>query len=89
MSAYDQVLFDWDGTLADSRPWFTRTMNDAAVRLRFRQVDAAGAERLRSLGTREVVRELGLSWWRVPFFIRFMRARMCERDLHRRRDAGS
>jgi len=81
MRAYDLVLFDWDGTLVDSWPWFTRTLNEAAVRYRFRQVDVADGERLRSLRPREILRELGLAWWKLPFFTRFMRTRMTT-DLH-------
>lgn len=78
MRTYDLVLFDWDGTLSDSWPWFTRALNDAAVRFRFRQVDAAESERLRSLRPRQILAELGLSWWKLPFFTRYMRARMSE-----------
>jgi len=81
MRTYDLVLFDWDGTLFDSWPWFTRALNDAAVRFRFRQVDAAEGERLRSLRPRQILGELGLSWWKLPFFTRYMRARM-SKDLH-------
>ncbi len=80
MRRFDLVLFDWDGTLVDSWPWFTRALNDAAVRYRFRQVDAVTGERLRSLRPREILRELGLPWWKLPFFTRYMRARMT-RDL--------
>ena len=81
MRTYDLVLFDWDGTLFDSWPWFMRALNDAAVRFRFRQVDAVEGERLRSLRPRQILAELGLSCWKLPFFTRYMRARMSG-DLH-------
>lgn len=81
MRRYDLVLFDWDGTLFDSWSWFTRALNDAAVRYRFRQADAVEGERLRSLRPRQILRELGLSWWKLPFFTRYMRARLAA-DLH-------
>ena len=35
---YSLAIFDLDGTLADSFPWFLRTINDVADRFGFRRV---------------------------------------------------
>ena len=38
---YGLVIFDLDGTLADSFPWFCRVFNDVADRFRFKRVAEA------------------------------------------------
>ena len=35
---YSLVIFDLDGTLADSFPWFLRNVNDVADRFGFRRI---------------------------------------------------
>jgi phosphoglycolate phosphatase len=41
MARYKLVVFDFDGTLADSGPWFMRVLNQVAERHRFRKVSNA------------------------------------------------
>src|SRR5690606_37918960 len=67
--------FDFDGTLADSKEWMIGVLNHLAVRHRFRQVDRAQIEALRGQPTREVMRDLGVSPWRLPFIAADMRKR--------------
>jgi phosphoglycolate phosphatase-like HAD superfamily hydrolase len=38
MPRYKLAIFDFDGTLADSFPWFIGAVNDAAARFGFRGV---------------------------------------------------
>lgn len=70
---YPLVLFDFDGTLADSFPWFLSVINRVAQRYRFRQIAPDEIERLRGLGSREIVRHLGIAWWKMPFVARHLR----------------
>lgn len=79
---YDLVVFDFDGTLADSKEWMIGVLNHLAVRHRFRQVNRAQIEALRGQPTREVMRDLGVSPWRLPFIAADMRKRSAA-------DAGS
>ncbi len=76
------AIFDFDGTLADTWPWFLAVLDDAAVRFRFRRIDAHEAERLRGCGAREILRALEIRWWRVPSIARYMRHRAAA-DLDR------
>ncbi|WP_420243692.1 HAD hydrolase-like protein [Roseiterribacter gracilis] len=69
------ALFDFDGTLADSMPWFLSVFDDIADEFSFRRVTAAEREELRGLGSREIVRRLGVSMWKMPRIARRMRAR--------------
>ena len=75
-------MFDFDGTLADSFPWFAGVLNDVADRYRFRRVDAHEVEELRSLGSREVMKRVGAAPWKLPLIAAHMR-RLKARDVDR------
>ncbi|GJD94278.1 HAD hydrolase-like protein [Methylobacterium iners] len=71
---YDLVLFDFDGTLADTYPWFVGVLNTVADRYRFRRVAPHEAEALRGLDARAIIRHLGIPAWKLPWISRHMRA---------------
>ncbi|WP_440224770.1 HAD hydrolase-like protein [Dokdonella sp. MW10] len=75
---YRLVLFDFDGTLADSFPFFAATFNGLAARHGFRTVDAADVATLRGMGPREIMAHVGMPAWKLPIvardFIAAMRA---------------
>lgn len=73
-SPYRLVAFDFDGTLADTFPWFCSVLNGVADRYRFRQVGADEVERLRGLSARAIIADLGIPAWKVPLIARHMRA---------------
>ncbi|HQR91162.1 MAG TPA: HAD hydrolase-like protein, partial [Caulobacter sp.] len=60
------VIFDFDGTLADSAAWMMKTVNPMARRFGFRTVTDEEIDMLRGRGTREVIRYLGISPWKLP-----------------------
>lgn len=70
---YRLVIFDSDGTLVDSFPWFRDVINDVADRFRFPRLDSAKIEMLRSVGSREILQELGVPRWKLPLIVRHMR----------------
>jgi phosphoglycolate phosphatase len=70
---YSFVIFDLDGTLADSFPWFQRNLNDVADRFGFRRVAADDVEALRHAGTRDILKRLDVPLWKVPIIARHMR----------------
>ncbi len=76
------VVLDFDGTLADSYPWFTGVLNDCARRWHFRQVGPAEVPALRRLSAAEVFASLGVARWKVPLIARDLRRRM-GREIHR------
>ncbi|GGF60063.1 phosphoglycolate phosphatase [Azorhizobium oxalatiphilum] len=71
--AYDLVIFDFDGTLADTFPWFCSVLNDTARQFDFRQVAADEVDDLRQLGAREIMARLGVPVWKVPAIALHMR----------------
>lgn len=77
---YRLIIFDFDGTLADSFGWFARNINQAAAKYNFRVVTHEEHEKLRLLDTRSILAYLGIPWWKVPFIARYMRSLMA-RDV--------
>lgn len=73
---YRLAIFDFDGTLADSWPFFLSVFNDIADQHGFRRVDAEQAERLRHYGPRDVMRHVGMPAWKLPFASRSFIDRM-------------
>ncbi len=75
------AIFDFDGTLADSFPWFRAELNTFARRHRFREIDAGEAEARRSKSTREILSALNVPLRKVPAIARDMRARKAQADI--------
>jgi phosphoglycolate phosphatase len=69
------VIFDFDGTLADTWPWFAEELVQGARHLRWRPVTREELEQFRSLKTREILKALEVPWWRLPPIVRHMRRR--------------
>ena len=67
------VIFDLDGTLADSLPWFLRNVNGVADKFSFRRIAEADIEALRGLGSREILGRLEVPLWKLPGIARHMR----------------
>lgn len=73
---YDLVIFDFDGTLADSGPWMRRVLNDVARLYGFRVLADHEFDELRHKEPRAVLGALGISTWKLPFIARHMRKRI-------------
>jgi phosphoglycolate phosphatase len=67
------VIFDLDGTLADSFPWFLRNVNGVADKFSFRRIGDQDIEALRGLGSREILSRLEIPFWKLPGIARHMR----------------
>jgi phosphoglycolate phosphatase len=67
------VIFDLDGTLADSYPWFLRHVNDVADRFGFRRIAGGDAESLRHAPSHDILRRLEVPLWKLPAIARHMR----------------
>lgn len=71
---YSLVIFDLDGTLADSFPWFLRNVNGVADHFGFRRVGEDEIEPLRHAGAREILARLNVPLWKLPIIARHMHA---------------
>jgi phosphoglycolate phosphatase len=73
MPKYKLAIFDLDGTLHDSLPWFLRVMNSIADKHRFKRIQANDVEMLRGKSSREIITYLQVPIWRIPVIARDMR----------------
>lgn len=70
---YRLIIFDFDGTLADSAAWFASVFNGVARRHGFRELDAAEMAQLRGRSNREIMQRLRVSPWKLPFIAAHVR----------------
>jgi len=62
---YRLAIFDFDGTLADSFPFFLSVFNTIADRHSFRRIDVARADELRHYSVREMMDHVGMPAWKL------------------------
>lgn len=77
---YELVIFDFDGTLADSFPWFISVFNEVAGKFAFRRIRDEEIDSLRELSGREMMAELGVPTWKLPLIATHMR-KLKSRDI--------
>ena len=75
MTRYRLAIFDYDGTLADSLPWFRSVFQDLITRFDLAPVSADELDGLRGLSGREIMARLKMPMWRLPAISRDMRRR--------------
>jgi len=72
---FDLLVFDFDGTLANSAGWFRAMLPDLARRFGFRCPDEEELEVLRHKPPREVMRILKIPRWKLVFIAVHVRKR--------------
>jgi len=75
---YNLIIFDFDGTLADSFPWFITAINKVAVSYKIKQVSREDFESFRDLDARMILKRLGVPFWKIPQISMDMRSLMHE-----------
>ncbi len=63
------IVFDFDGTLADSYPRAVRLLPRLARELRFQAPLPEEIHQLRELSSTQILSRLGISWWKVPILL--------------------
>jgi phosphoglycolate phosphatase len=70
---YQLAIFDFDGTLADSYPWFLTVMNSVADKYGFRRIEPDQVDAMRCMESRQIISELGVPVWKLPLIANHMR----------------
>nr|MBL8412096.1 HAD hydrolase-like protein [Dechloromonas sp.] len=82
---YRLAIFDFDGTLADSFPFFVQVYNEVAGQHRFKEIDPALLPSFKGHTAREMMRHVGMPAWKLPLvaghFIGLMREHVAEIEL--------
>lgn len=75
---YRLALFDFDGTLADSFPFFLSVFNTIADRHSFKRIDTTRAGQFRHYSIRRMMAHVGLPAWKLPLVARSFMGMMTE-----------
>jgi phosphoglycolate phosphatase len=73
---YHLAIFDFDGTLADSFPFFLSVFNTLADQHGFKRIDTTRAGQFRHYDTRRMMDHIGLPAWKLPLVARSFQALM-------------
>src|SRR5579875_3481595 len=79
---YALVIFDFDGTLADSVTWLAEVFPEIAGRYHLKPATREELEALRGEDALSVLATLGVPRWKLPLIARHMR-RLMARDIDR------
>jgi phosphoglycolate phosphatase len=75
---YKLIIFDFDGTLADSFPWFVQMVNAVAIKYKFKQIAPEEIDGLRSLSALQLVQHLEIPLWKMPMIANHVRQQMTQ-----------
>ncbi|MCC6146834.1 MAG: HAD hydrolase-like protein [Anaerolineaceae bacterium] len=79
---YKLVIFDFDGTLADTFPWFLSIADQVADAFRLKRLDPEQVDQLRRLGVQKILKQYELPLWKLTVIGRYVQKMMTE-DIHR------
>lgn len=63
------IIFDFDGTIADSFDAVVTIANQLATEFGYPAVSPDDVKRLQNLSSREIVKQAGISIWQLPFLL--------------------
>lgn len=63
---YRLAIFDFDGTLADSFPFFVEVFNQLAEKHRFKGIEPEQAQAFRHYNARQMMAYVGMPAWKLP-----------------------
>lgn len=79
LKEYQAIIFDMDGTLVDSFSFFLGALNQLAKKHKFKSVELHEVEQYKHLSPKEIMKEMNVSKWKLPWiakdFIRLMKER--------------
>jgi phosphoglycolate phosphatase len=78
---YKLIIFDFDGTLADSFPWLVSILDQVAEQFGYEKPEAEHIDQLRKLHARDMMKRYNVSIWRMFSLGRYVQKRM-KRDIH-------
>lgn len=62
---YETVIFDFDGTLADSYQWFLSIFDEIAQRYSLPRLDQSELRQLRKVDIRQISRQFNIPLWKI------------------------
>ena len=78
---YKLVIFDFDGTLADTFPFVLNVMDQVSEKFKLKKVDRNEIDMLRTFDARKVMKHLDIPLWKVPRISKHVMTLLAE-DAH-------
>ena len=78
---YKLIIFDFDGTLADTFAWFVNIMDELAEKYKFTKINKAELETLRSFDANKMIKHHAVPLWKMPMIGNHVRKAMA-RDIN-------
>ncbi|MDR3574135.1 MAG: HAD hydrolase-like protein [Anaerolineaceae bacterium] len=75
---YKLVIFDFDGTLADSFSWLISVTDQVADRYKFKRLDKSQIETLRGYDVKKLIKDYHVPFWKIPQIGKHLRKLMSE-----------
>ncbi|WP_052341393.1 HAD hydrolase-like protein [Salinarimonas rosea] len=75
------AIFDFDGTLADTLPWFFAQLDDLAGRFAIALPRPLDLDAMRGLSAREIMALLRIPAWKLPSIARHVHARAARSEI--------
>ena len=79
---YELLIFDFDGTLADTFPWLISIVNEIAKNHNYEPIKQEQLEEFRKVGTYKLIKKYKIPLWKIPVLGKEFKNRM-EEDIHR------
>ena len=76
---YRLAIFDFDGTLADSFPFFAQVFNQLAGQHGFKKVDLDLVPTYRQCNARQIMEQVGMPAWKLLFVVKSFASLMKKR----------
>jgi phosphoglycolate phosphatase len=73
---YQLVIFDFDGTLANTLPWIISLIDEIVEKFRIKSPDKSQLQSMRSYSPRQLMKMHEVSIWKLPRMVKFVRNRM-------------
>lgn len=70
------IIFDFDGTIADSLETLVNISNRLAVQFGYKQTSLAELTQIQNLTSREIIKQSGISIFKVPFLLKKVKAEL-------------
>jgi len=78
---YKLIILDFDGTLADTFPWFVKNIGAVADKYGFKHIKDEEVEELRNFDAKHMLKHVGFPMLKLPLIATHMRGLM-KKEIH-------
>ncbi len=79
---YKLIIFDFDGTLANTLPWILSILDDVADKYKLPHFDHRDLDQVRHLDAKTIIKQYHIPTWKLPGIARYVH-RLQARNLHK------